>query len=532
MKPGEVEGVDFRTARPMVGGPSQEVGASSNESPLATGQVIRSVVSARGARSGGLALAGGYAARRSRSRPSGLGPTLAAMDLSLVYLAVLAVEHRFRMFGAVSVLRRMLFLVAVPAWVGAAAAEGLYDRAVELDGSPVIWLPSLLRAASIGSVVLFGLAWALGLPATVAGLCLLIAVSFLATALGRIAVHSVRRRRTRPIAAVILGPERLSGLVAEKLARHDEYHIRVIGLVTDEPGARGTPQLPVLGRPGELETIIGDLGIGRVFVSGSYLEDESTLELLRRSRDVGVDVHVLPVGFRAIAPVARLHWIEGLPLIALRGSTGRRSRLAVKRVMDAFGALVGMVALAPVFVAVAVGIKLDSPGPVFYRHERLGRGGKPFRAFKFRTMHLDACRGERYGGGHAEARFAALVAAGSEFQATYKFRNDPRVTRFGRLLRRTSLDELPQLLNVLRGQISLVGPRPITADELSRYGRWDARLFRATPGMTGFWQVNGRSDVSYDERVRLDMAYVDGWSLRLDATILARTLGALRSGAS
>ncbi|MEA2177904.1 MAG: hypothetical protein QOG77_1201, partial [Solirubrobacteraceae bacterium] len=185
---------------------------------------------------------------------------------------------------------------------------------------------------------------------------------------------------------------------------------------------------------------------------------------------------------------------------------------------------------------IALAIKIDSRGPVFYRHERVGRGGRPFELLKFRSMQLAHCRGASYGGEGAEAAFQALIDDPErklEFEQTFKLKSDPRVTRVGRILRSTSLDELPQLLNVLRGDMSLVGPRPITAGEVQRYGRKASALLAVRPGITGYWQINGRASLDYDDRVRLDSAYVTSWSLQLDWQILTKTVRALvsRSGA-
>ena len=169
---------------------------------------------------------------------------------------------------------------------------------------------------------------------------------------------------------------------------------------------------------------------------------------------------------------------------------------------------------------------------MLYRHERVGRGRRRIEVLKFRTMYIEACRGERYGGDAAEELFDRLMSDPDrrhEFRRTYKLANDPRTTRVGRFLRKTSLDEIPQLLNVLTGDLSLVGPRAITTDELIRYGDRVDDLLGVRPGITGYWQINGRSRLTYEDRVRLDLAYITGWSLRLDAAILAKTVRELVS---
>ncbi len=173
----------------------------------------------------------------------------------------------------------------------------------------------------------------------------------------------------------------------------------------------------------------------------------------------------------------------------------------------------------PFMLAIAVAVKLDSSGPVFYRRRVVGVGAKPFDALKFRTMHVDA-----------EERLARDPELRRQFEQNYKLKNDPRVTRVGRLLRRTSLDELPQLFNVLLGQMSLVGPRMITSEERARYGKWRMNLCTVKPGITGLWQVSGRSDVGYEERVMLDMHYIRNFSIWLDLHLLWRTIPAVLKG--
>jgi lipopolysaccharide/colanic/teichoic acid biosynthesis glycosyltransferase len=229
--------------------------------------------------------------------------------------------------------------------------------------------------------------------------------------------------------------------------------------------------------------------------------------------------------------------------------------LTLKRVADVIVASLGLLALAPLLALIALAIKLDSPGPVLYCNERIGRGGRRFRLYKFRTMYRHACRGERYGAAGAEELFRELMcdpAHREEFERIHKLRRDPRVTRLGAVLRKTSLDELPQLVNVIRGQLSIVGPRPVMAYEVTKLkllarsareridetggenhaslqlcppGYWETPWLR--PGITGHWQVTARSEVGYEERLHMDLLYATSWSLRFDLLIVLRTLGAL-----
>jgi len=190
----------------------------------------------------------------------------------------------------------------------------------------------------------------------------------------------------------------------------------------------------------------------------------------------------------------------------------------------AFASLV-LLLLSPLYALIALVIKLDSAGPVFYRHKRIGKDGKGFGCLKFRTMHRNA-----------DARLDDILRrdpqAAAEFAATFKLKNDPRITRAGRILRKTSLDELPQFINVFAGDMSVVGPRPIVAEELVRYGDWAGNLLAVRPGVTGHWQVSGRNDTTYDERVALDMHYLRNWSLSEDVRIVFKTVRAVAERAN
>ena len=201
---------------------------------------------------------------------------------------------------------------------------------------------------------------------------------------------------------------------------------------------------------------------------------------------------------------------DALPrgLAALRGA----SYEAAKRAIDIVGALAALILAGPLLLAIAAGVKLTSPGPVFFRQKRLGRGGRVFWCYKFRTMVADA-----------EARLAQSKELRAKFDASFKIKDDPRITPFGAILRKTSLDEFPQLWNVLLGDMSLIGPRPIVPPELSKYGGFGERLLLVKPGLGGIWQVSGRSDTTYDDRIAMDMDYVDSRSLWLDVKLMALT---------
>jgi len=217
--------------------------------------------------------------------------------------------------------------------------------------------------------------------------------------------------------------------------------------------------------------------------------------------------------------------LDNLPLVEMIQTPLEGWGRIIKRIFDLFISSIVLIILSPLILVIAVLVKLTDPGPVFYRHTRIGKGEKQIVVTKFRSMYVKYSDGGKYSGRSVEAILADLGDAQmlDEFHRDFKIKNDPRVTPLGKFLRRTSLDELPQLFNVLGGDLSLVGPRPVIKAELAKYGRQAAQLLAIKPGLTGLWQVSGRNDISYEERVKLELYYVEHWSLLLDIVILART---------
>jgi lipopolysaccharide/colanic/teichoic acid biosynthesis glycosyltransferase len=223
--------------------------------------------------------------------------------------------------------------------------------------------------------------------------------------------------------------------------------------------------------------------------------------------------------FEVVGTNAQLHTIEGIPLVGLPALRLSASSRFLKRSLDVIGAVAGLVLLSPVFAIVAFLIKVDSRGPVFFRQVRMGAGEQPFRVFKFRTMVNDAER--------RKSEVAHLNMHVNDDPRMFKIPNDPRITRVGAFLRRTRMDELPQLLNVVKGEMSLVGPRPLILAEDQYVERWARRRLELKPGMTGLWQVLGASDIPFDEMTKLDYMYVTNWSLREDLRLIMLTVPAL-----
>jgi exopolysaccharide biosynthesis polyprenyl glycosylphosphotransferase len=268
----------------------------------------------------------------------------------------------------------------------------------------------------------------------------------------------------------------------------------------------------------ELERLVVEELVDRVLLATRELGDAAVGDFMHWSRRANVSLTVLPEHFDVIGVAASIDTIQGATVVSMQPPVLSRTARMLKRAMDLLGAGLGLIALSPVMLVVAVLVRLDSRGPVFFRQERIGHGGRRFGLVKFRTMVPDA-----------DAMVEGLMAESSD-PNWLQLENDPRVTRVGRVLRSTSIDELPQLWNVLRGHMSLVGPRPLSVRDDARVGGWARGRLDLTPGLTGLWQVLGRKSVPFEEMVKLDYVYVNNWSLWGDIKLLLQTLPAVLGG--
>jgi exopolysaccharide biosynthesis polyprenyl glycosylphosphotransferase len=307
---------------------------------------------------------------------------------------------------------------------------------------------------------------------------------------------------------------------------------QIAGFIEDEPGAQGSllEGIPVLGSTDELEDLVAREEIDEIFLAKSGMRQDEAIELLSKCMRSKVPVKLVTDSFGLMASEATTRMIDGVPTLTVRESPMKGPALAVKRAADCVTSCLCIVILSPIFIVIAVGIKLTSTGPVFFRQTRIGQAGKEFTFYKFRTMRVDT--DERLHREYAQQ----FINGKSENHPrpvngqVFKITNDPRVTSVGRLLRKTSLDELPQLFNIMRGEKSLVGPRPPIAYEIAHYKEWHRRRLEAKPGLTGLWQVSGRSSVPFNEMVLMDLYYIDNWSLWSDVKILLRTIPVIVSG--
>jgi exopolysaccharide biosynthesis polyprenyl glycosylphosphotransferase len=408
-------------------------------------------------------------------------------------------------------------------WPLAAFSIGLY-RSDQLAtwASAVTEVPRAFVAVLLITWPLYGIANVLTLSdavaltfVTVLGLTVLTGV---ARTVARAGLHRAPELRQRTL---ILGSGLVAGQVVEKLRNNKQFGLVPVGIVDDDVHNVGSPDLPWLGRFGDLAEVIEVQQIDRVIIAFSRASHEQLLESIRACRDAGVSVDVVPRLFEFLDGVRALDQVGGLPLLSIGAPMLGSASIAAKRVLDVAGSALLITALSPVMVAIAVAIKIESPGPVFFRQRRAGRNNTSFELIKFRSMYTDA--EER------KAEIAEMNEANDGVM--FKIRKDPRVTRVGGVIRRFSLDELPQLFNVLKGEMSLVGPRPLIFPETAALDEdWHLRRLELRPGLTGPWQVYGRSQSPFQEMVRFDYQYVAGWSLARDIEILLATLPAVVSG--
>lgn len=419
----------------------------------------------------------------------------------------------------------VVFLASLPGWVVIAKVYGLYDRDEErTDHSTADDFAPVFHMVTVCTWLFWVLAYLTRVAhPTTPKLVLFWFSAILFVTCGRGCARMAARRSLLYLQnAVIVGAGDVGQLVAKKLLRHPEYGINLVGFVDQNPKERrdDLEHLALLGAADRLPAIIKLFDVERVIIAFSNERHEETLDLIRELKDLDVDlqVDIVPRLFELVAPGVGVHTVEGVPLVSLPPTRLSRSSKFVKRTMDVVFAAVALVASLPLFLVVALLIRLDSHGPVFFRQVRMGCHGKTFRIFKFRSMRVDA--EERKG---EVAHLNKHLAAGGD-PRMFKIDRDPRVTRVGQVLRRFSLDELPQLYNVLLGHMSLVGPRPLILEEDRYVEDWARRRLDLRPGITGPWQVMGRDRIPFGEMTRIDYLYVTGWSAWADLKLLVRTL--------
>jgi exopolysaccharide biosynthesis polyprenyl glycosylphosphotransferase len=340
----------------------------------------------------------------------------------------------------------------------------------------------------------------------------------------RIVARRVRARGFNYRTVVIIGDTPRARSMARLIHDHPWWGLRLLGVVRERPASSeaGTTAggLPVLGSLEDFPTILTSLPVDEVILAVDRGDVDQLEDVFLMCEEMGVKTRLILDFFPHVFAKVELEEFDGTPLLTFSTTPAETGALLVKRAVDVGLALLLGVVCLPLAALLALLIKLTSEGPVLFRQVRCGLSGRPFTFYKLRTMTEDA-----------EERLGEVAHLNEHEGPVFKSSHDPRVTRFGRLLRRFSLDEIPQLWNVLKGEMSLVGPRPPLPDEVARYEKWQRRRLSMKPGLTGLWQVSGRSDLpSFDQWMELDLAYIDNWSLTLDAKILLRTIPTVLSG--
>jgi exopolysaccharide biosynthesis polyprenyl glycosylphosphotransferase len=324
-------------------------------------------------------------------------------------------------------------------------------------------------------------------------------------------------RRANPERVLIIGAGAIGQTVARKVHANAGRRGRVVGFYDQHPYPLhpSLEETPIFEETQPLASVIEQTRATRLMIAFSHLSADEVLDTIRNSRFGAIPVSIVPRYFELTPTHARLSDFDGLPVLDLHSARLSRGARLAKRALDTSLAWVGLVCLSPVFLAIAVAVKLTSQGPIFFGQVRTGQNAANFRMWKFRTMVHDAEHRR-----HELAHLNDMNGSGPLF----KMRADPRVTPVGRILRRFSLDELPQLWNVVNGTMSLVGPRPFVGHEAEKMDGWSLRRLDLAPGITGLWQVRGRNDVPYNEMIRLDYLYVTTWSIWWDLRILLQTI--------
>jgi exopolysaccharide biosynthesis polyprenyl glycosylphosphotransferase len=418
------------------------------------------------------------------------------------------------------------FVATMPVWLALFGAYRLYGADMRrVSHSTVDDIPGIFHAFSIGSVGLWGY-FQLVSDGKVAFL------SVLAFAVAAASAMALMRHGVRGFAQRLMGPERVlfigagatTALLERRMSDLPGSHLKPVGVLARDDDPSIPLSTPVLGRfeAVDLEGVVRAQSIDRVVASGFALgpndrRDDETLDMLRRCRRLAVKVSLVPAGSDAIGSSAEVDHIGGVTVLGLNPPVLSRSAGSAKRAVDILGSALLLIIAAPLLMVIAGLVRATSHGPALFRQQRVGRGGRRFEVLKFRTMVAGA-----------EQLRAALLSESKDPDWLLLDR-DPRVTRVGRFLRNSSLDELPQLVNVLRGDMSLVGPRPLIVEEDCRLGGWHRARVDLLPGITGPWQVLGRTSIPFEEMIKLDYLYVTNWSLWGDVRLILRTVPAVLS---
>jgi exopolysaccharide biosynthesis polyprenyl glycosylphosphotransferase len=415
-----------------------------------------------------------------------------------------------------------LLVVYAVGWVLALALNGLYRPRARWSIRTEAW--DLVRATALMAVATFAVLFWFKLP-DVSRLFLVLlfptqfAVALVTRAILRLAFRELRARGRNARFVLVVGAGPRGQAFAKTMESHRELGLKVIGFLDDDPDFAAGSAWPWLGGLTDIERVLAEQVIDEVAICLPFSQWQFTDGLAYTAEEAGKIVRVPMDLLDRPFSAGRVEELDGTPVYSLVSGPDRTLALAAKRLLDIAASLLGLVLLAPVFGLIAWRVRRHDGGTVLFRQTRVGLHGRPFLMLKFRSMHIDA-----------EARQAELAADNELSGPVFKISDDPRITPIGRRLRRWSLDELPQLWNVLRGDMSLVGPRPPLLSEVNGYDLWHRRRLSMKPGITGLWQVRARHEPVFDKWVEDDLEYIDRWSLWLDLQILVRTIPAALEG--
>jgi len=400
--------------------------------------------------------------------------------------------------------------------------NGLYDNDHRrIRHSTLDELPALVSASALGVLALDGLVALTPAGSLAASAAIGIGVGILAGSFAlRAGIRFVWHRAVGAATGLVIGPALAADQIARRVSTHPEARLEIVGYIAASEASASPGGLPRLGAIADLDRIAEEQRVERVIVTEEEMGEAAAERLIEECKAVGLGLTFLPRHHGLLGPGIELNRLAELPVLDFRFAAPSRSTLAMKRAMDVVFSVLLLVLLSPFFALIALVILLDSGRPVLFRQRRAGKDGEPFMVLKFRTMVADA-----------EERLGDLgVDLKALEEPTFKMVDDPRVTRVGHFLRQTSLDELPQLVNVLSGSMSLVGPRPEVGEIADTYDDRQRLRLAIKPGITGPMQVYGRSDLTFEERLAMERDYLDNLSIAGDLAILLRTPGAIIRG--
>ncbi len=415
-------------------------------------------------------------------------------------------------------------LLAIPIWILVAKINNLYDRdSRRIRHSTLDDLPEMLATAGITIAAAWAVTELLGADLTSSLMVVVGAIALFTSFFLRSLVRWLYRQTAPPERTLVVGSDQKARLVAMRLLNHGGDHLELVGYIGDTEGGEvsgpASTGARYCGSPGELAMIASAERVNRVVIADDGLTARAVGEIIATCRSARLAVTMVPANQAVLGPGTELNRIAEVPMLDFQFGDPPRSTMAIKRTMDLIVSVSMLTVTAPLLLIAALAIRLDTPGPVFFRQVRVGRDGRRFTMYKLRTMTADA-----------EEQLDSLIDLDALDEPAFKIADDPRVTRVGRVLRRSSLDEVPQFINVVTGNMSLVGPRPEEEAVVALYDERQRQRLRVKPGLTGPMQVAGRGGLTFEERLALERDYVDNLTITGDIKILLRTPRAVIRG--